>query len=325
MALGVEGFRVGCWTDVEHHTGCTVVLAPEGALGAAAVRGGAPGTREAAALGAIGTIQQCHAIALSGGSAFGLATADGVVAWCEAHGIGYDKTVARIPIVGAAIVFDLRSADAPRPGRDAGWAACEAATDDDPPMGSVGVGAGCTVGKTAGLEWGVKGGQGWAVVSDGGVSVGALVAVNPLGDIVDERGEILAGSRAPAGTVRFPAIGPPAAPPVPEAEEAPGPQTGENTVIGCLVTDARLAKHEAVRAVDLSHSGIARAVRPAHTSYDGDALFLLCAQRVDATVDLVAHLGAMAVERAIREAVRHAEGMPGFPADPRARPDQAAG
>lgn len=305
MALGVDGVRVGCWTDTAHHTGTTVVLAPEGALGAAAVRGGAPGSREIAALGANGRVTECHAVVLSGGSAFGLAAAEGVVDWCEAHGIGYDRGVAKIPIVAAAIVFDLREPGAPRPGRDAGLAACEAASDADPPLGSVGVGAGCTVGKTAGLEWGSKGGQGWAVARGGGVTVGALVAVNALGDVLDERGRVLAGSRAPADVPRFPAV------PMPTP-------TGDNTVIGCLVTDARLTKAEAVRAVDLAHSGIARAISPAHTSFDGDALFLLCAQRVDASVDLVADLGAQAVAAAIRAGVRAATGIPGFPADPRA-------
>ena len=293
MALGVAGTRVGSWTAGTGHTGCTVVLPPPGSLGAIAIRGGAPGTRESAALGANGNVPQCHAVMLSGGSAFGLATADGASAWCEANGIGYDKVVARIPIVGAAIVFDLREPGAARPGRDEGWQACEAATEDDPAMGSVGVGAGCTVGKTGGLDYLAKGGQGWAVVRDGGITVGALMAVNALGDVLDERGEVLAGSSAPAGVVRFPASGPPVPPPV-----------LESTVIGCLVTDARLTKHEAARAADLAHSGIARAVTPAHTTYDGDALFLLCAQRVEASIDLVAHLGSLAVAAAIRAAVR---------------------
>jgi len=304
MALGVEGTRVGVWTHPDGHTGCTVVLAPPGALGAAAVRGGAPGTREAHALGANGNVAECHAVVLSGGSAFGLATADGVVRWCEANGIGYDRFVARIPIVGGAIVFDLRRPGQARPDADAGWAACAAATAGDPPMGAVGVGAGCTAGKVAGPRWAVASGQGWATATDGGVTVGALVAVNPLGDVLDERGEVLAGARAPAGTPRFPAadpLRPPAALPV------------ENTVIGCLVTDARLTKHEAARAADLAHSGVARAISPAHTSYDGDALFLLCAQRVPAGLDLVAHLGAQAVAAAIRAAVR-AVG-PGTPVD----------
>jgi L-aminopeptidase/D-esterase-like protein len=307
MALGVDGVRVGTWTDPRHPTGCTVVLPPQGSLGAVSVRGGAPGTREAAALGPNGNVTECHAVVLSGGSAFGLATADGVVAWCDAHGIGYDKVVARVPIVGAAIVFDLR-AGVPRPGRDAGWAACEAAIEADPPTGSVGVGAGCTVGKTAGLQYRVKGGQGWAVARGGGITVGALLAVNPLGDVLDERGEVVAGSRAPADVPRFPFV----ALPRPAPAEA-------NTVIGCLVTDGGLGKHEAARAADLANSGIARAVSPAHTTFDGDALFLLCTQRRPASVDLVAHLGAQAVAAAIRAAVRSAKGIDGAPADPRAQ------
>jgi L-aminopeptidase/D-esterase-like protein len=302
MALGVPGTRVGNWTADEGHTGCTVILPPSGSLGAVAVRGGAPGTREAAALGANGNVKECHAVVLSGGSAFGLATADGASAWCEANGIGYDKMVARIPIVGAAIVFDLRRAGAERPGRDAGWAACEAATENDPPMGAVGVGAGCTVGKIAGLDHAVKGGQGWAVVHDGGVTVGALMAVNALGDVIDETGAPLAASTAPAEVPRFPAASLPLPPPI-----------LESTVIGCLVTDAQLTKHEAVRAADLAHSGIARSVVPAHTTFDGDALFLLCAQRVEASVDLVAHLGSLAVAAAVRAAVRSVSG-PAFPA-----------
>jgi L-aminopeptidase/D-esterase-like protein len=307
MALGVAGTRVGCWTHPSGHTGCTVVLAPEGSLGAIAVRGGAPGTREAAALGPTGNVRECHAIVLSGGSAFGLATAEGASDWCEANGIGYDKTVARIPIVGAAIVFDLREPSAPRPGRDAGWAACASATEDDPPMGLAGVGAGCTVGKSAGLDWWSPGGQGWAIVRGAGVTVGALMAVNAVGDVLDEHGDVLVGSRAPVDVPRYP-YGPlPGVPPSGlGGGEVPAGGPADNTVIGCIVTDARLTKAEACRAADLAHTGIARAIDPAHTSYDGDALFLLAAGRVEATMDLVAHLGARAVAAAIRAAVRAA-------------------
>lgn len=326
MALGIDGVGVGCWTDTVNHTGATVVLPPAGTLGAAAVRGGAPGTREVAALGATGTIEVCHAVVLSGGSAFGLATADGVMAWCESHGIGHDKAVARIPIVGAAILFDLREPGTARPGRDAGWAACEAAHPGDPPMGSVGAGAGCSVGKTAGLAHASKGGQGWAVATGGGITVGALVAANPVGDVVDEQGRVLAGSRAPSGAPRFPRANPPTPTPVTgdapvDPPDAAGPTSSDPpdaTVLGCLATDARLSKPDAVRAADLAHSGVARAVCPAHTSVDGDALFLLCLQRRPAHMDLVADLGAQAVAAAIRQAVRHATSIPGFPADPRA-------
>lgn len=326
MALGIDGVRVGCWTDSANHTGTTVILPPTGTLGAAVVRGGAPGTREVAALGATGSIDVCHAVVLSGGSAFGLATADGAMAWCESHGIGHDKAVARIPIVGAAILFDLRQPGTARPGREAGWSACEAAHAGDPPMGSVGVGTGCSVGKTAGLAHASNSGQGWAVAAGGGVTVGALVAANPVGDVLDERGEVLAGSRAPPDQPRYPRTRPPASTPVvgdaPEergdASERRSSGPPDATVLGCLATDARLSKPDAVRAADLAHSGVARAVSPAHTSLDGDALFLLCAQRTPADMDLVADLGAQAVAAAIRQAVRHATGIPGFPADPRA-------
>jgi L-aminopeptidase/D-esterase-like protein len=334
MALGVDGILVGCWTHPEGHTGCTVVLAPDGMLGAAAVRGGAPGTREIALLGPTSPQRECHAVVLSGGSAFGLSTADGVVEYCETHGIGYDKRVARIPIVAGAILFDLRRPGQPRPDRRAGRAACEAAGAADPPMGRVGAGAGCTVGKTAGLEHHAPGGQGWAVARGAGVTVGAIVAVNALGDVLDEHGAILAGSAAPPEQPRYPFVDPfptppvvgggaAAPPPVPAAAAArhgppgaaaprPGPGgggdpgLGEHTVIGCLVTDAALSKPDACRAVDLAHTGIARAVDPAHTSYDGDVLFLLAAGRVAASTDLVAQLGAEAVAAAIRAAVRAA-------------------
>ncbi len=292
MALGIDGVRVGTWTSPVGGTGLSVVLPPPGTLGAAAVRGGAPGTRELAALSAAGRVEACHGIVLSGGSAFGLAAADGVVRWCEAQGLGHDVGVARVPIVGAAIVFDLTGPDGPRPDAEAGWGACEAAVEDDPPMGRVGVGAGCTVGKGAGLAHASPGGQGWALASALGVSVGALVAVNALGDVLDERGALLAGSRAPEGWPRYP--------------RGPVPGVGANTVIGCLVTNAALSKADAARAADLAHTGIARAVTPAHTTYDGDVLFVLATRRVRATIDLVADLGASAVAAAIRAGVRAA-------------------
>jgi L-aminopeptidase/D-esterase-like protein len=302
MALGVDGTKVGTWTHDSGTTGCTVVVPPAGSVGAMAVRGGAPGTREAAALGPTGRVTECHAVVLSGGSAFGLATADGVVAWCEEQGIGFQTATARVPIVGAAIVFDLRSQDAPRPGRDAGRQACTAATEDDPPMGRVGAGAGCTVGKSAGIEWHAPGGQGWAVTRAGGVTVGALMIVNAIGDVIDEHGRVLAGSRAPADVPRFPEALPPG-----PADTAPqGPGALEHTVIGCVVTDATLDKPSAHRVADLAHTGVARSVEPAHTSYDGDAMFVLCAGRVPATLDLVSDLAARSVAAAVRNAVRPA-------------------
>ena len=302
MALGVDDVRVGTWTHPEGHTGTTVVLPPAGTVGAIAVRGGSPGTREAAALAGTSRVGQCHGVVLSGGSAFGLAAADGVVAWCAEQGVGYDVGVARVPIVGAAIVLDLR-AGADRPGSDAGYAACTAATTDDPPTGRVGVGAGCTVGKTAGLAHAAPGGQGWAVTSAGGVTVGALMGVNALGDVLAADGSVLAGSSAPPDAPRYPVADPLAAGDATTAARGDGAPP-DATVIGCVVTDARLDKPGAARVADLAHTGTARAVTPAHTSRDGDAVFCLATGRVEASVDLVADLAAQAVATAIRAAVR---------------------
>ena len=319
MALGVDGVRVGMWTDHEHHTGCTVILPPAGTAGGIAVRGGAPGTREAAILGPATPNEACHAVVLCGSSLFGLRAADGVVDWCEAHGIGLDLAVGRFPIVGAAVVLDIRSPDMRRIDRDSGWAACEAATADEPANGSVGVGTGCTVGKEAGLEWASKGGQGAAVCRSGDVTVGALVAVNALGSVVGEDGRVIAGCRAPAARPRYP-YAPLSLLRAGGEGDSPHDAGGvSNTVIGCVVTNARLRKPQVCRVADLGHTGIARAVSPAHTSLDGDALFALATGEVEAGVDLVAELAARAVAEAVREGVRHAQGMPGFPADPRAR------
>ena len=319
MALGVGGVRVGVWTDSGHHTGCTVVLPPAGTVGGIAVRGGAPGTREAAILGPGTPNEACHAVVLCGSSLFGLRAADGVVDWCEAHGVGLDLAVGRFPIVGAAVVLDIHRPDMRRIDREAGWAACEAATAGEPASGSVGVGAGCTVGKEAGLEWASKGGQGSAVRRSGGVTVGALVAVNALGSILGEDGRVIAGSRAPADRPRYPHV-PMSILRAPDGSGARDGAAGvSSTVIGCVVTNARLGKPGTCRVADLAHTGIARAVSPAHTSLDGDVLFALATGEVETRVDLVAELAARAVADAVRQGVRHARGMPGFPADPRAR------
>jgi L-aminopeptidase/D-esterase-like protein len=317
MALGVAGVRIGTWTAPSGRSGCTVILPPDGTVGAIAVRGTAPGTREAAALGAGGKVTVCHGVVLAGGSAYGLAAADGVVRHLEAQGTGYAVRSGIVPIVGGAIVLDAAVADpASRPGPDAGWAACAAATDDDPEEGGQGVGAGCTVAKVAGLDHAWRSGQGIAVRRAGGVTVGALVANNAVGEVVGEDGAWLARARVADDAPRFPV-----APSVLSArtdggavgEVAGGPT--DNTVIGCVVTDARLNKRDAHRVADLGHSGVARALRPAHTEFDGDALFCLATGAVEASVDLVAHLAAEAVAEAVRRgplAARGREGLPGL-------------
>lgn len=315
MALGVDGVRIGTWTSPDRVTGCTVVLPPEGTLGAIAVRGAAPGTREAAALGPNGHVQVCHGVVLSGSSAYGLAVADGVMAWLEQQGRGYPVGPALVPIVGAAIVLDggVMAPDQ-RPGPDQGRHCCEHASEDDPPEGSVGVGAGCSVAKVGGLEHAWRSGQGIAVRRLGGVTVGAIVANNAVGEVVDEDGSYVARARIPDGAPRFPEVGllrPSLPPSGAEVSDPAGPTS--NTVIGCLVTDARLTKAEAHRVADLGHSGVARALRPAHTQADGDALFCLATGQVEASVDLVAHLAAEAVAEAARRGPLGATGGHGLP------------
>jgi len=297
MALGIEEVLVGCWTDEENATGVTVILPPQGSLGAVAVRGGAPGTREAAALGPNGSGMECHGVVLCGNSVFGLAAADGVVEWCVEQSRGLTLASSFVPVVGAAVIFDITGPDNPRPGPLAGRLACEAATTSDPTSTRVGVGRGCTLGKAAGRAHSSPGGQGIGIVQAGELTVGAVVAVNAFGDVIDIDGSVMAGSSAPPEAPRYPYV---------SIEEVSAWEAGEekaNTTIGCLVTNARLTKAEACRVADLAHTGIARTIDPPHTSVDGDALFLLSTQKVEATPDLVAELGTKAVTLAIRNAV----------------------
>lgn len=324
MALGVAGVRAGTWTSPQLVTGCTVVLPPEGTLGALAVRGTSPGTREAAALGAAGRVEVCHGVVLSGSSAYGLAVADGVMAWLEEQGVGYPVAGAVVPIVGAAIVLDggVRAPDQ-RPGPAEGRWLCEQAEDRDPAEGTVGVGTGCSVAKVGGLDRAWRGGQGIAVRRAAGITVGAVVANNAVGEVIADDGTWIARARIDEAAPRYPEadIPPPATaqPPTALADGAEPAGPASNTAIGCVVTDAALTKAEAHRVADLAHSGIARAVRPAHTRGDGDALFCLATGTaragVEVAVDLVAHLATEAVAQAARRgplAARDAHGLPGL-------------
>lgn len=303
MALGIETFKVGCWTDPTGATGVTVVIPPPHTQGVAVVRGGAPGTREVAALGPFASGRECHSVVLCGASVFGLAAADGVTSWCSEHGLGLDLRGSVVPVVAAAVVFDIKGPDHPRPGPAAGIAACEAATEADPPSGRVGVGAGCTVGKHGGRDHCAPGGQGWAVRRHGDLVVGAIMAANAFGDVVDRSGAKLAGSSAPADQPRYPYASLEQISAWGEAAEVRA-----NTTIGCIVTNAVLSKPDAARAADLAHHGIAAAVQPSHTDVDGDALFLLNTNEVDASADLVAAMASEAVADAIRSAVAEPEG-----------------
>ena len=292
----MAGIRVGHWTDPEGLTGCSVVLCPPGTIGSGEVRGGAPGTRETDLLRAGMLVQEVHAVLLTGGSAFGLAAADGVVRYLEERGIGFDAGVARVPIVPAAVLFDLGVGDArARPGPDQGYTACVAASVDVD-QGNVGAGTGATVAKVNGPEGAVKGGLGTSSRRDGDLVVSALVAVNAYGEVLDEQGEVLAGSRLQA------------------AEEGRPPPTGTNTTIGVVATNAKLSKERAHLMALAAHEGIAEAVRPAHTIFDGDTVFSLATGETEAPQSVLEDLVARTMAVAIRSAVRHARSVPGVPA-----------
>jgi L-aminopeptidase/D-esterase-like protein len=309
----VPGVRVGHATDLEGLTGCTVVLCEKGAVGGVDQRGGAPGTRETDLLRPLHMVQEVHAVLLAGGSAYGLAAADGVMRYLEEKGVGFDARVAKVPIVPAAILFDLDIGDPQaRPDAGFGYAACQAASDGSVAEGNVGAGTGATAGKVLGPGRAMKTGLGSAAVDlGGGLVVGALVAANPLGDVVDPRtGEILAGARKlasdePADTlaVMRSLVG-----------KAALKFASSNTVIGVVATNARLTKEQANKVAQMAQDGIARAVRPAHTLLDGDTLFALATGNKRADVNLVGAYAAEVVAEAIARAARAAEGVGGLPA-----------
>ncbi len=315
----VPGVKVGHFTDPRRPTGCTVVLTEEGAVGGVDVRGAAPGTRETDLLDPSNLVDRVHAVTLSGGSAFGLEAATGVMRWLEERGIGFPAGPARVPIVPAAILFDLAMGDHRiRPDAAAGHAACAAATEQAPEEGSVGAGAGATVGKLFGLPRGMKGGIGTASARVGRVTVGAIVAVNAVGDVLDPAtGTVLAGARdAPDGRRR---IGAAAA--VARGEGPPALQAGMATTIGVVATDAQLTKAQARRLAQVAHDGLARSINPVHTMWDGDTLFALATGKAAVTGNMMtlSVLAAQVVEAAVLRAVLKARavagaGVPNLPA-----------
>jgi L-aminopeptidase/D-esterase-like protein len=311
VSLGIEDLAVGHWTDPVGLTGCTVVIPPPGNRAAASVRGGGPGTRETDLLQPQAHVEGVSAVLLTGGSAFGLAAAQGVVDWCERRGLGYGRFGRPIPIVPAAVLFDLAVGDwEARPGPPEGEAACLAATTADGPQGNVGAGMGATVGKTAGPDHMTKGGLGWAVVEAGPVTVGALAAVNAGGDVLDTDGGVLAGARVPGGART--ALRERLASPSGDGEVPVPP--GGSTTLGVVATNADLTKAEVHRVAVQAHDGMARAIFPVHTSFDGDTVFALAVPRVPATMDLVAFLAEEALAAAIRAGVRAAGPVAGIPA-----------
>ena len=299
----VAGIEVGHFSDTRRPTGCTVVMAREGAVAGVDVRGAAPGTRETDLLSPGNLVQQVHAVMLAGGSAWGLAAADGAMRWLEERGIGMDVRFGTLPIVPAAVLFDLPVGDARiRPDAAAGYAACDAASNAAPAEGNVGAGSGALVGKLFGVHRAMKGGIGTASVTVGGVTVGALIAVNALGDVIDHNtGQPVAGARTEDGTAlldtrRALLRG-----------ELPKPLlAGTNTTLGVIATDAVLTKVQANRLASVAHDGLARAINPVHTMSDGDTLFALATGRVPLEGDApgMTVLGTMAAEAVARATLR---------------------
>ncbi|MBV9041466.1 MAG: P1 family peptidase [Acidimicrobiia bacterium] len=282
MITDVPGVRVGHWTDPVAKTGCTVALLPAKTLASGEVRGGAPATREWDLLSPERRVAHIDAVVLSGGSAFGLAAADGVMRFCEERGIGHPTAFGPVPIVVGASLFDLMVGDGSvRPGPDEGYAACEAATDGLFELGPVGAGAGATVGMWR-PETARPGGVGSASIAFDDLIVGALVAVNAYGSVLQQ------GEEAKAAVV-------------PE----PTPAFAGNTTIGLVATNAALDKAQCLWVAQGAHDGLARVLAPAHTTYDGDAMVAASTGDVAATVDTVRSLGAWAVVEAVRAAVAH--------------------
>jgi L-aminopeptidase/D-esterase-like protein len=314
----VAGIKVGQHTLSERPTGCTVILTEGGATAGVDVRGGAPGTRETDLLDPSNSVEKVHGIVLSGGSAFGLDTASGVMRYLEEKGIGYDMRVAKVPIVPGAILFDLAFGGKPtvRPTAECGYLAAKAATDGPVAEGNVGAGAGATLGKMGGPSRMMKAGIGSAALTlPGGVTVAALVAVNAVGDVIDPAtGQVVAGVRTEDGKsladvrrlIRSGEL----------VARLRTPSAAENTTIGVVATNAVLTKAQARKVAQMAHAGFARAISPAHTPGDGDTIFALATgtQKGEANVSLIGALAAEAMADAIVRAARQAASSEGVPA-----------
>ncbi|MBI2855409.1 MAG: P1 family peptidase [Chloroflexi bacterium] len=309
----VAGIQVGHYTNEEAATGCTVILCPEGAVGGVEVRGSAPGTRETDLLRPGNLVQQVHAIALSGGSAFGLDVASGVMRYLEERGMGFPIGPGVVPIVPAAIIFDLGLVTHQvRPGAEEGYRACLEAKHGSVEEGSVGAGTGATVGKILRRERATKGGLGTSSMKLNGITVGALAVVNAFGDVVDpETGRVLAGPRKEDGRGFLNTVDLLTSPEYRVERQA----VPTNTTLAVVATDAALTKEQANKLAQMGQDGLALAVRPCHTMSDGDVVFALATGKSSAEVDMrqLCTVAAVVVSRAIVRGVLAARGLGGVP------------
>ena len=305
----IEGIKIGHAQDLDAATGCTVVIGEAGLTAGVDVRGGAPGTRETDLLDPVNLVEQIHAIILAGGSAFGLDAASGVVQYLEEKKIGLDVFVTKVPIVCGAVLFDLTIGDHKvRPDKEMGYQACLNANDTECAEGCVGAGTGATVGKILGMERCMKSGLGTYCLQAGDLKIGAIVAVNCLGDVIDPKtGGILAGvlDKNRERFLNSEEI---------MIKEFSGRkiQFSANTTIGVIVTNAKLTKSEANKVASMAHNGYGRTMRPAHTMFDGDTIFAVTTGKVDTDVSVAGLLAARVMEQAVIRAVKRGTPLCGF-------------
>lgn len=305
----IDGIKVGNAEDIEAGTGCTIVACEEGATAGVDVRGGSPATRETDLLKSENNVQEINGVMLSGGSAFGLDAASGAMKYFEENGIGFDVGVTKVPIICGASLFDLNLGDfSVRPDKEMGYRACENMTDKDCPSGNIGAGTGATVGKFLGTERSMKGGLGSYALQVGDLKVGAIVAVNCLGDVIDpETNKIVAGlldkdGEKIVGTEEE----------ITQLYEEKRNVFSGNTTIGVVVTNGKFNKANMNKIASMSHNGYARSMRPAHSIFDGDTIFTMATGKVDADINVVGLLAARVMERAVIDAVKSAKSAYGF-------------
>lgn len=305
----IAGIKIGHAQDLNAGTGCSVLIAEKGVTAGVDVRGGAPGTRDTDLLDPVNLMEKVHALVLTGGSSFGLEACSGVMQYLEQNDVGFDTGVAKIPIVCGAVIFDLAIGDPSiRPDKEMGHQACLNASDKECPEGNVGAGAGATVGKILGMERSMKSGLGAYCLETGDLKVGALVAVNCLGDVINpDTGEVLAGvlTEDLKGFLNTEEI---------MVKEYLHREISfsSNTTISIVVTNAKLTKSQATKVASMAHNGYARAIRPAHSMVDGDTIFAVGTGEVESDISVVGMLSARVVERAVIRAVKLASPLLGF-------------
>jgi L-aminopeptidase/D-esterase-like protein len=319
MITRVPGFQVGHAHDLSNVTGCTVILCPPETVGSADIRGSAAGSRQMDALFGLHVVEALHAVCIAGGSAFGMDAAGGVLQYLEEQGQGFDVGVTRVPIVPTAVIYDLSLGNCRvRPDKAMGYAACQAATGHPQGDGSVGAGVGATVGKLMGVGQATKGGLGTSfLIGPQGLEVGALAVVNAFGDVVDPTtGTILAGARRAPDSHEF-------------VDTAAMLRQGFvrrhfgelNTTIGVVATNARLSREQAQKIAQMGHNALARCIRPVHTLFDGDVVFVLAHPQVSADLHIVGLLAETVLEQAIIGAVKSAHGLGVLPSYRDMHPD----